>query len=326
VQVGFSALSVELIYSNYFFSSNVKFTTNTFMPVLTFRDCSQVPGLCSVKSRLDFVRSCIHASHKWQEAGLGNNYQSSESMKKTVYPIVFISLIFVGIIVACNFLTAPVQGSKAEVPTSTLSPTETSTPVPTSTSTPTRIPATDTPVHHPTRIPTLTPYSTPQMAPFCDDAEIVNQSSCGYPIAQQSSTFCEKKSPYNLIALNDGATYELLHENIQCKEAGVYDGQRNVICTGPMAYYFELRVCDSACTSLRIESDLERCPFGYAYNNLQNCCTNEIQKVAQGCTVLKLRTISCEIDCGQFTSSSSCLDYGYACKWNYDTDICQLKK
>lgn len=251
--------------------------------------------------------------------------------KKTRYVLVPFSLVLVGFILTCNFLFPREQDEQTLTPDVPLtSPTETATLLPTltppPTNTPTPIPATVTPFPTATRIPTLVSYSTPELAPFCDDADVVNQSSCGYPIAEQSGAFCIKKSPYNLIALSDSATYELLHEHVQCEEAGVKDGQRNVICTGPMAYYFELRVCDSACTSLRIESDLSRCPFGYAYNNLQNCCTNEIQEVAQGCTVLKLRTKSCEIDCDQFISSSTCTAYGYACRWNYETNTCQLRK
>lgn len=285
--------------------------------------------LCSVKSRSDSDKL----------------YQGSDIMKKKLYSVVPISLLIVGIILSCSLPTVTVQWPKTETPTPdppTSSPTltVTETLAPTLTSTPTLIsvtdtvvpppiliPAIDTPVLAPlTSVPTLAASSTPQMAPFCEEAEAANQSACGYPIARQSGAFCVKKSPYNLIALNDGSTYQLLHDHVQCEEAGVQDGQRNVICTGPMAYYFELKVCDSACASLRIEPDLDRCPFGYAYNNLQKCCTNEIQEVAQGCTVLKLRTISCETDCGQFTSKSTCTDYGYACRWNDEKNSCQMRK
>jgi hypothetical protein len=142
----------------------------------------------------------------------------------------------------------------------------------------------------------------------------------------QSSAFCEDKSPYNLIVLNDRATYQLLHEHIQCSEAGVINGQRMISCTGPMAYYFELRVCDSACSSLSIEPGALQCPLGYNYNNLQDCCTKETQEVNGGCVVLKLRTKSCAIDCGQFTSSKTCTNYGYACRWDYENSTCQLRK
>ena len=266
--------------------------------------------------------------------GRGNKVSSTigdmvgkQSMKKIPFAVLPFSLILVGIVLACNFLIPQKPFEQTPTPSVTLqSPTPTETLTPTPTSTPTSIPPTDTSVPTRTSIPTLVTYSTPVMAPFCDDAEVVAQSACEYPIARQSGAFCINKSPYNLIALSDRATYELLHEHVQCEEAGVKDGQRNVICTGPMAYYFELRVCDSACTSLRVEPDLDRCPFGYAYNNLQNCCTKEIQEVAQGCTVLKLRTKSCTIDCGQFKTSKTCTDYGYACRWNYEISACQLRK
>jgi hypothetical protein len=176
-----------------------------------------------------------------------------------------------------------------------------------------------------TRFVTLTASATPQPAPFCgEDTE--RQSQCHYPVAGQSSAFCADKSPYNLIFLNDGGTYQLLHEHVQCSEAGIIDGQRMITCTGPMAYYFELQVCDSACSALRLETDDPRCPRGYRYNSLQGCCTNETQEVDGGCVVLKLRTRSCAIDCGQFTSPISCTDYGYACRWNDVDSSCQLRK
>ena len=261
---------------------------------------------------------------------MGNNYQGSDYLKTTIYPTALISMFLVGVILACNFLTAPVKHSKAEVPTLTVSPTETSTPVPTATGTATPVPPTATK----TRFPTATAISafipptataTPQFAPFCE-ADTARQSQCQYPIARQSSAFCENKGPYNLIALNDRATYQILHMHIQCSEAGVINGQRMITCTGPMAYYFELQVCDSACSALSIEIGSLQCPLGYNYNNLQGCCTKETQEVSGGCTVLKLRTKSCVIECGQFTNSTTCTDYGYACRWNYENSTCQLRK
>ena len=206
------------------------------------------------------------------------------------------------------------------------SPTVTETLTPLLTNTPTPIPATRTPYPTLTRPPTLAPYATPVMAPFCDDPDVVSQSACEYPIAQQTGAFCVNKSPYNLIALSDGATYELLHEHVQCQEAGVQDGQRNIICTGPLAYYYELRVCDSTCTALQVDENLDRCPFGYAYNNLQNCCTTKTQNVEQGCIVLKLRTISCSIDCSLYTTRTTCGNYGYYCRWNSEDRTCDVRK
>lgn len=272
-----------------------------------------------------------------------NKYQGSAFSKTTLYPIVLFSLFLIGTILACNLPTVTVQWPKTETPTplGTASLTETSTPIPTATETATPVPPTATetvalvfPTLTKTPFPTATGISafssptstaTPQFAPFCD-SDTVRQSQCHYPLAEQSSAFCENKSPYNLIALNDRATYQLLHEHVQCSEAGVINGQRMITCTGPMAYYFELQVCDSACSSLSIDPGALQCPLGYNYNNLQDCCTKETQEVNGGCVVLKLRTISCSIDCGQFTSSTTCTDYGYACRWNYENSTCQLRK
>lgn len=251
-------------------------------------------------------------------------------MKKFPYALLLFGLVTVIIILACSFLVIPEQETQTptpEPPAASPTSTKTLTPIPTNTSTP--IPATRTPSFpYPTltRLPTLAPYATPVMAPFCDDPDVVSQAACEYPFAEQTSAFCAKKSPYNLIALSDRATYELLHAHVQCKEAGVQDGQRYITCTGPLAYYYELRVCDSSCTALQVEENLDRCPFGYAYNNLQNCCTKKTQDVAQGCTILKLDTPSCIVDCGQYTNRFTCGDYGYYCRWNSATRTCDLRK
>jgi len=248
-------------------------------------------------------------------------------MEKNLYPIVPVSLVLFGMIVACNFVTAPFQGLKTETPAPTpiASLTETPTLVPTATNTVTPIHATKTPFPTTTRMLTPAATSTPQLASFCE-SDAARPSQCHFPIAEQSSTFCVKKSPYNLIVLNESATYEVLHEHIQCSEAGIVDGQRMITCTGPMAYYFELKVCDSACSTLTIELDSTRCPKNYRYNNLQNCCTEETQEVNQGCVTLKLKTDSCVVDCGQFSTKTSCTDYGYACRWDDTNDVCYLRR
>ena len=258
---------------------------------------------------------------------MDNDCQGSNTMKKTLYLTGFISLFMVGISLACNLFTTPIKIFQTKTPTATFTPTVTVTliPIDTSTPTPTEI-NTATPFPTATGISVLVPIrATPTFAPLCDP-ETVNQSQCQYPIAKQRSAFCEYKSPYNLIILNDRATYELLHKHVQCSEAGVINGQRMITCTGPMAYYYELRVCDLACSGLRIETNSLRCSPGYSYNNLQNCCTKETQEVEQGCVVLKLDTKSCAVDCGQFTNRSTCANNGYSCRWDNTQGICQLKK
>jgi hypothetical protein len=93
-----------------------------------------------------------------------------------------------------------------------------------------------------------------------------------------------------------------------------------------MAYYFELKVCDSACSALSIETGAAQCPLGYNYNNLQRCCTEETQEVNGGCVVLELKTKSCVIDCGQFTTENKCTNFGYACRWDDVDDECYLRR
>jgi hypothetical protein len=126
--------------------------------------------------------------------------------------------------------------------------------------------------------------------------------------------------------LNPGATYEILHDYVDCWDSGTKDGKQLLTCTAPTAYYFELRVCDSACSSLTIETESERCPQEYNYNTLQGCCTVEFQDVEGGCVVLKLRTTSCSVDCAQYKSSSACANLGFYCRWNSTEKACQLRR
>jgi hypothetical protein len=132
-----------------------------------------------------------------------------------------------------------------------------------------------------------------------------------------------------LILLNPGASYEILHKYVDCWDSGTKDGKRLLTCTAPPAFYFELKVCDSACTSLSIERgfvESMQCSYGYNYNNLEGCCTNKLQEVEAGCVVLKLDTVSCSYDCGQYKNSSTCRNHGFYCIWNSTEKECQLRE
>ena len=251
-------------------------------------------------------------------------------MKKTPVALIPFGLVLVGFIPACGFLAAPEKRSTSDVLVPSPTPTETLLPSPTSTftpllPTPTR---TITPVPTSTSIVTLGLPATPELAPFCS-ADTAASSSCQYPIAEQTGAFCSKKIPYNLVLLNPGARYEILHNYVDCWDSGTKDGKKLITCTAPTAFYFELRVCDSACTSLSIERGLvesAQCSYGYNYNNLQSCCTQDFQDVESGCVVLKLDTVNCSVDCDQYTTSSTCSSHGFYCRWNSTERACQLRK
>jgi len=200
-------------------------------------------------------------------------------------------------------------------------------------------PETETPVPaaSPTEIATLVPSSTvfvapvtatPEFAPFCepDAASNPTPSQCQLPIAEQSSVFCTNKKPYNLIIINEGATYEVLSESFECSEAGMKDDRQMITCTGPMASSFELRVCDPACAVPTLQAEITQCPQGYNYNNLQGCCTQEPQLIDQNCVLLRLETKSCVVDCGVYTKKSTCDNNSYACEWDDNNNVCQLRK
>ena len=236
-------------------------------------------------------------------------------MKETLHQITLIVLLSLGFITACNISTTPTQQPETETPTPTVSSTKTVPPAPTATKTITPVPATKT----------ARATATPKFAPICN-SDSAMPSRCQLPIAEQSSAFCIKKFPTNLILINEGASYKLLHKYIRCSDEGMKNGKKILSCTGPMAFYYELRVCDSACSSSVVASGATQCPQNYHYDDLLGCCAEEPQEIEQGCVVLKLDTPSCMIDCAEFTNKTACTNYGYACRWDSTNNECYLRR
>jgi hypothetical protein len=231
-------------------------------------------------------------------------------MNKTPDPRILIGLLLVGLTLACSLQSAPVQIPETETPLPTAQPTETATlpPLPTETA----IPATPTVVFAPVCEPGAALVSTPV--------------GCQLPIAEERSTFCTSKVPYNLIVMNEGTTYQVLNEGFRCLDEGVSDGKQRISCTGPMSTGFQLRVCDPACAIPTVQAELTQCPQGYIFDTVQGCCTQELQPVEQGCIVLSLGTKSCVVNCGEFTNRADCEDNAYACEWNANNKTCQLRR
>jgi hypothetical protein len=243
-------------------------------------------------------------------------------MNKTLYSKILTGLSLIGILLACNlpFTLIPRPETATSVPTT--SPTETETSTPTASPTETTVPA-------PTEF--VSPDSgTPKFAPFCESssANVFTPTpfQCQVPIAEQSSTFCSSKVPYNLILVNEGSTYEISNEEVTCSEAGMKDGRQILTCTGPMASYFELRVCDPACAIPTFQAETTHCPQDYHFNELLQCCEQKPQPVDQNCVVLKLQTKSCVVDCGAFTDETTCGENANACKWDSENKVCRRRK
>jgi hypothetical protein len=169
---------------------------------------------------------------------------------------------------------------------------------------------------------------TQAFAPICDPgaASIPTPAGCQLPIAEQRSVFCTNKKPYNLIIMNEGATYQLLSDSFRCLDEGIKDGKQRVSCTGPMSTSFELRVCDPACAIPTVQAEITQCPQDYIYDTLRGCCTQELQPADQGCILLSLGTRSCVVNCGEFTNKSACEKNSYACQWNDGVRECQLRR
>lgn len=237
---------------------------------------------------------------------------------------ILIGLLLIGISLACTLPVSQIVGLESETPTlvSTAIPSKTITPLPTD------IP-TDTAISEPTLF--VTPAtSTPKFAPFCQpsSASVLTPTPfpCHVPIAEQSSLYCSDKVPYNLVLINEGSTYEVTGEEITCSDGGTKDGQQILTCTGPMAYTFDLRVCDPACAIPTFQVGTTNCPQNYTFNDLLNCCEQRPQPIDQNCVVLKLKVKTCSIDCSGFDEEKTCINNGYACDWNAEIGACQLRR
>lgn len=231
-------------------------------------------------------------------------------MKRTPYPLILTGLMLIGILAACNMPSNPFlqTGTATPEPATIPTGTATSTLLPTATA------------------PTTT--STPELAPLCDPnaAVIPTPASCQLPIAEEGSAFCSKKVPYNLILINSGATYEVLNEGFHCSDAGTKDGKQLVTCTGPMASQFRVKVCDPACAIPTVQAKITQCPEGFNYNAIQGCCTQEPNLIDRECGLLLLDTISCKVDCSEFTKKADCYKNSNSCWWNDKDNVCRLRE
>ena len=241
-------------------------------------------------------------------------------MKKNLFPGILAGLLLIGISMACRLLSfTPILQPETETPISTASPTETETATPTAISTETA-----------TLVPAATEVvtATPKFAPFCQpsSASIATPIACQEPVAEQSSSFCSSKAPYNLILINEGSTYETLNEDIECSDAGMKDGKQMLTCTGPMVTPFELKVCDPSCAIQPFPAGTTECPQDLHYNELLGCCEREPIPIDGNCVTLKLQTKSCVIECGEFIDQTTCDKNAYACKWDGENNICQRKR
>lgn len=246
-------------------------------------------------------------------------------MSKTLFPRIFTGLLLIGSLVACSIPFTQIDQSETEIPTliSTAGPTETEAPLPTA------IPS-NTPILAPTQF--IAPVAaTPKFAPFCQpsSASVLTPTpfQCEIPIAEESSVYCSNKVPYNLILINEGSTYESLSEDITCSTAGRKAGKQMLTCTGPVGFPFELKVCDPACAIPTFQAGTTHCPQTYNFNNLLNCCEQEPQPIDQNCVVLELQTKRCAMDCSEFNNNrSACEKNFYACEWDVERNVCQLRK
>jgi len=228
-------------------------------------------------------------------------------MRKILKFAVFAILLLAGFVTACNLSAA----QPTVVP-----------PEPTASATQTAMPL-------PTAVPTeLLPLATPtsEFAPLCDAASASALPQCQFPIVDESSTFCSNKNPYNLILINKGMTYEVLTEGFRCADAGIKDDRQMLTCTGNMASYFEINVCDPACVVPTAQAEITKCPQGYNYNNLQGCCTNEIQLINRNCMVFKFKTTTCVVNCGEYNTQSTCNKNSYACLWDTQNSLCYARQ
>ena len=275
--------------------------------------CRKPVGICIIKVTVDTLRS---------KKRLSNDLQGVTSMCKTLYPRIFAGLLLIVISTACGIPFPQSAQPETETPVPPPSPSETETVLPT-----TR--PTETIVSVPTEV-ILPDAGTPKFAPFCEpsSANVFTPTplQCQMPIAEQSSTFCSSKVPYNLILINAGSTYEISNEEITCSDAGMKGGKQILTCTGPMASYFELRVCDPACAIPTFQAETTHCPQDYQFDEFLQCCEQRPQPIDQNCVVLKLQTKSCVVDCSVYYDEATCGQNANACKWDTEKNVCQPRR
>jgi hypothetical protein len=254
-------------------------------------------------------------------------------MIKILHPSILTGLLLVVGLAACSVPSIQNQQAETETPLSTSSLTKTKAPVSISASTEVEASVpTASLMKTATLIPTATQVlllatSTPKFAPFCElpVTGTPTPSACQLPIAEQTSLYCSKKNPYNIILINQGSSYEMLSGNVNCSEAGLNDGKRILVCTGPMATSFELKVCDPACALPSFQTTITTCPQDYKFDSLRGCCTQKPLQVDQNCVVLELQTKRCVIDCSAYTDQTTCDKNAEACEWDGEHDVCQQK-
>lgn len=192
---------------------------------------------------------------------------------------------------------------------------------------PTPIPPTETLTATPAEIiPAVS--ATPEFAPFCEpgasSASIT--PACRTLTAEESSTFCSEKDPYNLILIDKGLTYEVLTKGFRCSDAGTKGDKQMITCTGQFAAEFAINVCDPACVVPTVQAAVTKCPLGYNYNGSQGCCTQEIQQLNSNCMAYSFRTTSCVVRCFEFKRKAKCKRNAWACTWNDEDGVCELRK
>jgi hypothetical protein len=229
-------------------------------------------------------------------------------MNKIPKSTIFSSVLLIFITAGC---TLP-QMQPTVLPTAVPSATQAATPLPTATLTEVVIAASP----------------TSEFAPLCDanSASAAELPQCQFPIVEESSTFCSKKNPYNLILVSEGMTYEVLTENFNCTDSGKKDGRQLLTCTGPMASKFEVNVCDPTCVVPTVQVENKKCPQDYNYNTFQGCCTKEVQMLNRNCMVYEFKTTSCLVDCRAYTTEATCGKNYYACLWDVQNEFCYARK
>jgi hypothetical protein len=93
-----------------------------------------------------------------------------------------------------------------------------------------------------------------------------------------------------------------------------------------MSSSFDLKVCDPACAIPTMQAEITQCPQDSIYDNLRGCCTQELGPVDQNCMILNPAIKSCVVNCSEIIKQSACEKNSYACEWDDNNDVCQLRQ
>jgi len=129
----------------------------------------------------------------------------------------------------------------------------------------------------------------PRYAPFC---EAVAANGCEAPkVTMIDPKYCVDKVPYVIISVLPGTTFESSDLDLLCNQEMHNDGNLRIAChslSGKDSWSYDLKLCNSACTTPALQMENGQCPEGYGFDTANMCCATPAPASADGCTTFQV--------------------------------------